>query len=372
MFHSSGRCRRGSQLPKSSRKEKIRSLARARSSSRRAPPNAASKPCSSIASSNVVVCSRLREARGPVSSTTRPRSIDSWTEATTSCSPSSATRRSRKAITSGKLCPVSTCMSGKGNRPGRNAFSARRSRPLDSFPPLKSRTGFSSSAATSRMTWIASASSACRWERAGTFTRSARRPAAGGGHVQAALELVRAGPPPLAAAARVRAGRAADGGVARVVQRVVGEVALVDRAPDVALRPVDEGVELPDPAALVELDALRAGTRGRLLAPKARDPAGRAVERPLQGRDLGGAAAVLGAGPVAGGLLDLDLHAEALLEGAPRRQRLGEEHAGVDRDDARCVGHLQERVDQHRLLLLEGAEQDQAVPVLRDGVLENL
>ena len=73
MFHSSGRWFFGSQPPKSSRKEKIRSFARARSSSRRAPPKAASKPCSSIASSSVVVCRRLRDARGPVSSATRPR-----------------------------------------------------------------------------------------------------------------------------------------------------------------------------------------------------------------------------------------------------------------------------------------------------------
>ncbi len=43
----------------------MRSFARARSSSRRAPPNAASKPCSAIASSSVTVCSRLRDARGP-------------------------------------------------------------------------------------------------------------------------------------------------------------------------------------------------------------------------------------------------------------------------------------------------------------------
>ena len=47
----------------------MRSFARARSSSRRAPPIAASNWCSSIASSSVVVCSRLRDARGPVSST---------------------------------------------------------------------------------------------------------------------------------------------------------------------------------------------------------------------------------------------------------------------------------------------------------------
>jgi len=38
----------------------IRSFARARSSSRRAPPNAASNPFASIASSSVIVWSRLR------------------------------------------------------------------------------------------------------------------------------------------------------------------------------------------------------------------------------------------------------------------------------------------------------------------------
>ena len=162
MLHSSGRWFFGSQPPKSSRKEKIRSFARARSSSRRAPPNAASKPCSSIASSSVVVCRRLRDARGPVSSRTRPASIDACTDATTSRSPSSATRRSRNSMTSGKLWPVSTCMSGNGKRPGRNAFSARRSSTIESLPPLNSSTGFESSAATSRMMWIASDSSSCR------------------------------------------------------------------------------------------------------------------------------------------------------------------------------------------------------------------
>ncbi len=61
----------------------MRSLARALSSSRRPPPNAASKPCSVIASSSVTDCRRLRLARGPGSSTTRPLSIDSCTLATT-------------------------------------------------------------------------------------------------------------------------------------------------------------------------------------------------------------------------------------------------------------------------------------------------
>ena len=56
---------------------------------------AASNWFDSIASSSVVVCSWLREARGPVCSTTRPLSIDSCTEATIKRSPSSPTRRSR-------------------------------------------------------------------------------------------------------------------------------------------------------------------------------------------------------------------------------------------------------------------------------------
>src|SRR5215208_5169564 len=146
----------------------MRSFARARSSSRRAPPIAASKPCSSIASRSVVVCSWLRDARGPVCSTTRPRSIDSWTLATTSRSPSSATRRSRNSITSGKLWPVSTCITGNGRRAGRNAFSARRSRTIESLPPENSRTGRSSSAATSRMMCTDSASSSRSWDSVGT------------------------------------------------------------------------------------------------------------------------------------------------------------------------------------------------------------
>src|SRR3954447_8068693 len=60
-LHSSARWRRGSHWPKSSRKEKMRSLALARSSSRRAPPNAAPKPCSAMASTRVTVRSRLRD-----------------------------------------------------------------------------------------------------------------------------------------------------------------------------------------------------------------------------------------------------------------------------------------------------------------------
>src|SRR3954469_541688 len=395
MLHSSGRWRRGSHWPKSSRKLKIRSFARARSSSRRAPPNAASKPCSSIASSSVVVCSRLRDARGPVSSTTRPVSIDSCTDATISRSPSSATRRSRNSRTSGKLWPVSTCMSGNGNGAGRNAFSARRSSTIESLPPLKSSTGLDSSAATSRMMWIASDSrtwrcvSSCvpmpppgpsgieadapaarpRRRRPGCRDRRGRR--ADPSDVQPALRLVGPRPAPRATVAGQRARRAADRRVALVVERVVGQVALVDAPPEVLLGPAHEGVVLPHRALLVPLDRLRVRPGRRLLAADPGDPRVGARERALERGDLGGAAALLRSGPRAGRVLDLDLHAEALLERAPGAQRLGEQHAGVDRDDARVGRQPDELVDEHRLLLLEGAEQDELRVVALDGLGEH-
>src|SRR5487761_2766466 len=91
-----------------------------------------------------------------------PNSIASWTEATTNRAPSSAARRSRNSTTSGKLWPVSTWTTGKGNFAGQNAFSAILRRTIESLPPEKSSAGRSNSAATSRMMKIASASSASR------------------------------------------------------------------------------------------------------------------------------------------------------------------------------------------------------------------
>ena len=92
-------------------------MARALSSSRRAPPMAASNWLSVSASSRVVVCSRLRMPPGP-GSATRPWSIESCTLATSSRSPSRATCWSRYSMTSGKLWPVSTWRTGNGKPPG--------------------------------------------------------------------------------------------------------------------------------------------------------------------------------------------------------------------------------------------------------------
>ncbi len=111
-----------------------------------------------------MVCSRFRLAQRPVSSVTRPASMESCTDATMSRTPSSATRLSRNSMTSLKLCPVSTCMTGNGIRAGRNAFSASASMTTESLPPENSSTGRSNSAATSRITWMDSASSTSSWE----------------------------------------------------------------------------------------------------------------------------------------------------------------------------------------------------------------
>ena len=74
----------------------------------------------------------------------------SGTEATTSSTPSSATRLSRNSRTSGKFSPVSTCMTGNGMRAGANALRASSSMTMESLPPENSSTGRSNSPATSR------------------------------------------------------------------------------------------------------------------------------------------------------------------------------------------------------------------------------
>ena len=101
---------------------------------------------------------RLRDPFG--SSRTRPRSMASGTEATTSRSCCSATQRSRKASTSGKFRPVSTWRRGNGTRAGANALRARYDSTTESLPPENSRHGRCISAATSRMIAMLSASSA--------------------------------------------------------------------------------------------------------------------------------------------------------------------------------------------------------------------
>ena len=110
-LHNSGRCDLGCHWPKLSRWLKMRSLARAFSSSRRAPPIRASKRNSSIASSNVTDWCTLRDSSGRANRTV-PRFMESSTLRTINSAPNSLARRSRKSVTSGKLWPVSIINSG--------------------------------------------------------------------------------------------------------------------------------------------------------------------------------------------------------------------------------------------------------------------
>src|SRR4051794_12583766 len=81
----------------------------------------------------------------------------------------------------------------------------------------------------------------------------------GSAAVEAALDLVGAGPAAVAAVARLRAVGAPDRGVTAVMQRVVGHVVLSNVPPDVLLAPVGERIDLPQAVRAVpgELGRLR-------------------------------------------------------------------------------------------------------------------
>src|SRR5579864_4353984 len=113
-----------------------------------------------------------------------------------------------------------------------------------------------------------------------------------------ALDLVRVGPAPralvLLAAHGPRARDAADGRVARVVQRVVRDLVHEDVRVDALRVPVDERLDLPDVVALAELDARRVLAREALLAANAGDPRVVVLQRALERLDLAHVAAAIG------------------------------------------------------------------------------
>ena len=105
--------------------------------------------------------------------------------------------------------------------------------------------------------------------------------------------------------------------------------------------PGDPAVE-PAERAAERLDLARSRGRGRACAPRAPR---RGSRRARRGRPLE----------------DLDLRVVAPLDLAPELVGLGEEDVGVEREDARLRLEREQHVEQHRLLLLEGAgERDLA------------
>lgn len=131
-----------------------------RSSSRRAPPSTASYSRLAMVSTSGTDCSGLRVPSGR--SCRSPRSIQSWTWATCRRAPDSSTRRSRKSMTPGKLCPVSTWRSSNGTVAGAKARRASSKTTTGSLPPEKRRPTLSNCPATSRRMWIDSFSKSCK------------------------------------------------------------------------------------------------------------------------------------------------------------------------------------------------------------------
>src|ERR687886_2392971 len=127
--------------------------------------------------------------------------------------------------------------------------------------------------------------------------------------MDAALELVRAGPAPgpLVLAGRDRAGarHAADRRVAAIVERVVRDLVDVDVGLDALGVPVDERLDLPDAVPLRPLHLLRVRPRRALLAPDAGDPGAVRGERAFERLDLPDVATAVGVGrPEAVGRID--------------------------------------------------------------------
>src|SRR3954447_5047674 len=116
--HSSGRCFFGSHRCWAERMEKIRSLARDFSSSRRAPPNARSKPHFSIACLRPCVFHMSVCTADPCVNGLIPSSRHSGFWCTSSSIPSSAAVLSRNSYICLNFHVVSTCSSGNGGGEG--------------------------------------------------------------------------------------------------------------------------------------------------------------------------------------------------------------------------------------------------------------
>src|SRR3954469_18503490 len=166
--------------------------------------------------------------------------------------------------------------------------------------------------------------------------------------VQPALRLVGVGPAASApVVGRQRAVRAADRGVAAIVQLVVRHVVAEDVIPHLALGPVGQWVGLPEAVAEVPVDLLGAAPRHRLLAAQSGHPAIDIRKRALQRRDLPDPAALVRVArpqrvAMRSRLLlqrqtakDVDRDVVLRLEGAPGRVRLVEQHVRVQREEAR-------------------------------------
>jgi hypothetical protein len=145
--------------------------------------------------------------------------------------------------------------------------------------------------------------------------------------------------------------------------------------PNVVIGPAHQRIELPYPAGAVPLHRLRPGSGRRLLTPDAGDPGVIAGQGLSQRLDLAVPAAAAGAprSPVRRrGVHHLDGQPVPVFDVAPGGVRLGEQNAGVDGEHAGAGLDVHQQVDEHRLLLLEGAGHDEARMVALDRERDRL
>ena len=196
--------------------------------------------------------------------------------------------------------------------------------------------------------------------------------------MKAALGLVRARPAALAPGARLGAGRAADRLIALIVQRVVRQVALVDPPPQILVGPVGERVVLPQAARSsrsISSVFARVGPCSRRMpviqpSAPASEPSSAATfatEQQCSGPLHGSLGELASCTSIFTPKRSSNARHVCMSRGTARRCR-------SSRSSRRCRerrGHLfvesQQLVDQHRLLLLEGAQQ--ALPARRGARL---
>src|SRR5881398_1931496 len=104
--------------------------------------------------------------------------------------------------------------------------------------------------------------------------------------MEAALGPAGAGPATLTARAGNRRVAVADRVVTAVVQRVVGQIALLDVRPAVVVAPVGQRVRLPELVRLVPAELRRGCARRRLVAADAGDPGIEIEKRAVQRLEL--------------------------------------------------------------------------------------
>ena len=259
----------------------------------------------------------------PGSSVTRPASIEAWTEATMSRSPSSATRRSRnverlREVVAGvdvddreREAAGPERLLGQAQQNDRILAAAEQQR-----RPLEDGRGLAEDVDRLRLELgevreavaLGVGITPRRRRRLGRRTarrRPRRAPSSAPSsrarvEVDPALALLGLLPPPapgalvLAGLDRPGARRAADRRVAAVVEGVVGQVVLADVGPDPVARPVGERRDLPDRRRAADPGPLFGGLgAGRdLVAAKAGDPAVDRRERPPERLDLADVAAL--------------------------------------------------------------------------------